>query len=430
VKVAVRIAFVVQRYGLEVSGGAELEARLIAEHLAPYVQVEVLTTCALDYVTWKNHYPPGIEQVNGIPVRRFPVRTPRDMVVFNQFSAKILSGPHSYYDEIQWMAMQGPDVPGLFQFIRDHQRNYDLFLFFTYLYSTTFVGLQIVPFKSILVPTAHDEPWIYLDIFRTVFHLPRAFVFNSFEEERFVRSYFQNRYIPGAILGVGIEVQSVPSLAMLADEYILYLGRIDESKGCGELFRYFLRYKAETHDPVKLVLVGSQVMAVPKHPDILALGFLEDADRFCWLQYANLLVMPSPYESLSMATLEAWALGVPVLVNAAAVVLKSHCLRSQGGLYYNTEDEFIAALRLLRSDKDLRVRLGAQGKAYVEREYRWESLEKRYVVFFRKIYDLIYAGASGQAMGGADTTAFISQNSDCDRDQYAGVRHSGGSGIG
>jgi len=384
-----RIAFVVQRYGLEVNGGAELEARLIAEHLAPYIQVEVLTTCALDYMTWANHYAPGMEQVNGIPVRRFPVRAPRDLALFNQVSAQLVAKPHTYFDEVRWMSLQGPDVPDLFQFIREHQKDYDLFLFFTYLYSTAFLGLQLVPFKSILFPTAHDEPWIYLDMFRALFNLPRAFIFNSIEEEHFVANLFQNSHIPRAVLGVGIDIPPIPDTQVLAEDYIVYVGRVDESKGCGEMFRYFLRYKEETDDPVKLVLIGTEAMAIPTHPDILRMGYMKE-ERFAWLRQARLLILPSAYESLSLATLEAWALGIPVLVNGAAVVLKGHCLRSHGGLYYHQEREFMLALRKMRSNDALRAEMGSKGRDYVENNYGWEKIEKEYVSFLRKIYRQIY----------------------------------------
>lgn len=418
-----KIGFVVQRYGLEVSGGAELEARLLAEHLSPYVQVEVLTTCALDYMTWANHYPAGLTQVNGIPVHRFPVQSPRDVTAFNRFSTDILARPHSRYDEIRWMELQGPNAPTLFDFLCEYHHRYDLLLFFTYLYATTFWGLQIAPFKSILFPTAHDEEWIYFEIFRTVFHLPRGFIFNSPEEDLFVRTLFHNEHIPGIALGVGVEIPPHQSSQVIKEPYLLYLGRIDQSKGCDELFRYFLRYKGETHDPIKLVLIGSQAMPIPDHPDIVFLGFMKE-ERFGWLERAELLILPSPHESLSLATLEAWALGVPVLVNATAAVLKSHCLRGQGGLYYSTEDDFIAALRLLRSDSQLRVRLGAQGKAYVEREYRWERIEKAYVEFFRKMYDLVYASPSCETKGGSSAGAFATWNTDRYSDQSIGIGNS------
>jgi glycosyltransferase involved in cell wall biosynthesis len=385
-----RIAFVVQRYGLEVNGGAEMEARLVAEHVAPYLQVEVLTSCAVDYMTWENFYPPGAERVNGIVVRRFAVRQPRDVPSFNLLSAHVLSNPHTFYEEIEWMRQQGPDVPGLFDFIRQQHNQYDLFLFFTYLYATTFVGMQIVPFKSILFPTAHEESWIHLGIFRTPFHLPRAFIFNSEEEEHFVRTLFHNDHIPGAVLGVGIEIPPVPQVDVLDQDYVLYLGRVDESKGCKDLFEFFLHYKTATRDPIKLVLIGQSVMPVPSHPDIIALGYMKE-ERFAWLERAQSLILPSSQESLSLSTLEAWMMQVPVLVNGKSVVLKGHCLRSQGGLCYDNETEFVAALHQLRADPRLRSTLGQRGKAYVQRQYNWEGITNAYVRFFRRVYDMVNA---------------------------------------
>lgn len=390
-----RIAIIVQRYGVEVNGGAELEARLVAEHLAPYLQVEVLTTCARDYMTWQNEYPAGVETINGIPVRRFPVRAPRQVAQFDQFTAKILAAPATWYDQVEWMARQGPDVPALFEFLRAQHHRYDLLIFYTYLYATTFIGLQIAPQKSILVPTAHDEPWIYFDLFRTVFHLPRGLIFNSPEEQVLVRRLFHNEYIPGAVLGVGIEVSPGASQRLLDADYILYMGRVDRSKNCDELFRYFIEYKRVTHDPIKLVLLGSLMMPVPAHPDIVALGYVSDAERFTWLQHAQAFVMPSQNESLSMATLEAWAMGVPVLVNGAAIVLKGHCQRSGGGLYYNGEDEFATCLQQLLHDKETHRTFGQRGKNYIAQFYRWERIEYDYITFLRQIYKQIYSNTLG-----------------------------------
>ncbi|RME57115.1 MAG: glycosyltransferase family 1 protein, partial [Caldilineae bacterium] len=275
-----RVAFVVQRYGPEINGGAEMEARMLAERLSPYVQIDVLTTCAADYMTWENVYPPGRVVIDGVPVHRFPVRAPRDVDAFNRHSSEILGRPRSFYDEMRWMELQGPDAPDLLRYIDIHQDEYDLFLFFTYLYTTTFWGLQIVPHKSLLLPTAHDERWIHFNIFRALFHLPRGFIFNTVEEEAFVRAKFHNAYIPGAVLGVGIDIPVPPPIETLEQEYILYLGRVDASKGCNELFHHFLRYKEATGDPVKLVLIGGATMPIPQHPDILYLGYLKGERHF------------------------------------------------------------------------------------------------------------------------------------------------------
>ena len=75
-----KLAVVVQRYGADIGGGAELHARYLAERLSRHVEVRVLTTCARDYVSWRNHWPAGEDRVNGVTVERFPVAQERDIV--------------------------------------------------------------------------------------------------------------------------------------------------------------------------------------------------------------------------------------------------------------------------------------------------------------------------------------------------------------
>lgn len=398
-----KIAFVVQRYGLEVNGGAELEARQIAEAVSPYVQVEVLTTCATDYLTWNNVYAPGVEKLNGVLVRRFAVRQPRDIEAFGRFQNEMFASPRNVYAETRWMALQGPDAPELVDFVRARQDDYDLFLFFTYLYASTWQCLPLVAHKSILFPTAHDEPPIFLDLFQSLFRLPRGFIFNAPEEDAFVRKTFANEYIPGAVLGVGVEVPQPPPTPVLDEDFILYLGRIDINKGCGELFEHFAEYKRATSDNLKLVLIGAQAMAVPDRPDIIKIGFMKE-ERFAWLAKARALVLPSPFESLSLVTLESWALGVPVLVNGRCDVLAGQCQRSNGGLYYTDRDEFVESLRLLRSNEALRLSLGRNGRGYVTEKYDWNNVTRDYISFFRATLERVRATSRGDS-GGAGQPA-------------------------
>ena len=144
-----KIAFVVQRYGTEILGGSEYHCRLIAERVAERHQVEVLTTCAREYITWKNEYPEGADRVRGVTVRRFPTTRTRDLAAFNQYSDWIFNNSHTRQDELEWLKQQGPWTPALVEYLRRTHQQYDVLIFFTYLYATTVLGVEVNPARSI-----------------------------------------------------------------------------------------------------------------------------------------------------------------------------------------------------------------------------------------------------------------------------------------
>ena len=385
------IAFVVQRYGLEINGGAELHCRWVAEHMRKYIPVEVLTSCAYDYITWRNHYPESEEVINDIRVRRFPVTKPRRPERFGRLQNYILEHEHREKDELAWLEEEGPTSPKLIHFIRKHESDYDYFIFFSYRYYHAYWGIHTVPGKSILVPTAEHDPVIHLKIFRDLFRMPRAFIYNSEEERVMIQTLSRNQSVPGLVVGVGTEVPSSFSAERFRQKhgvdgpYMIYVGRIDQNKGCPHLFDHFLRFKKDTGSDIKLVLIGNTVLKIPSHPDVRHLGFLPEEDKFDALSGAELLVMPSFYESLSMVTLEAWALGRAVLANAHCEVLKGQCQRSNGGLYYENYPEFREALKLLLASPRLRAVLGENGKAYYDANYTWDIIEKKYLAIMNEL---------------------------------------------
>jgi glycosyltransferase involved in cell wall biosynthesis len=425
----VKIAFIIQRYGAEVLGGSEHLCRLVAERLAATHEVDVLTTCARDYVTWRNEYAEGADRVKGVTVRRFSTSTTRDIEAFNRYSDWIYNNPHSRSDEMSWVKQQGPWAPGLIEYLKRNHQQYDVLIFFTYLYATTVLGLEVAPHRSILVSTAHDEPAIRLDIFKEVFSTPAALCYLTESEREFVQAHFVERPLLEEVVGVGVDLpqqqpyprmperppdddgpqgtgdaggsddeaqsREFPSHLLargavfrrrhrLYGPIALYGGRIDPGKGCEELIQYFSEYVKDGGDAT-LVLMGVKLMALPEEPFIRFAGLLSERERLQALEAATVVVCPSPYESLSLLALESLSVGTPVLVNARSAVLVEHAIRSNGGLWYADRDEFVEALKLLVGDEAVRRALGRNGRDYVRRHYRWDVVLGKYERLFAKI---------------------------------------------
>ena len=201
-----RIAFIVQRYGSEVLGGSEHLCRLVAERLAAHHDVEVLTTCARDYVTWKNEYPEGSDRIRGVTVRRFATARTRDLDSFNKYSDWIFANPHTRDDEMEWLKQQGPWCPALIDHLKRQHQQYDVLIFFTYLYAPTVLGTEVSPGRSILVPTAHDEPAIRLEVFKDLFSRVAALCYLTEGEKQFVQRQFPDRALLEELIGVGVDI--------------------------------------------------------------------------------------------------------------------------------------------------------------------------------------------------------------------------------
>ncbi len=378
-----RLAFVIQRYGLEVAGGAELHCRWLAERLARRHDVEVFATRALDYLEWRNHYPKGIEVVGGIPVHRHTVRRTRNARKFASLSNLCFHESHTRDEEEAWVRENGPYSPELVRKVARSRERFDRFIFYCYRYYQTYHGLPTVRDRAILVPTAEEDPAIQLGIFKDFFRTPRGILYLTPEEQALVEEASGNQAVPSAVVGSGLNLPPVdPGLdfAMrhgITRPFVLYVGRIDKNKGCVTLFAYFRKFLEETGADIELVLAGSAVIPVPDHPRIRHVGRVSEEEKVAALRQCRLLVMPSAYESLSIVTLEAWKLGAPVLVNARCRVLMGQCLRSNGGLFYHGYAEFAEGLHLLLDRPPLAQALGRQGQAWVESECAWQTVEGR-----------------------------------------------------
>jgi glycosyltransferase involved in cell wall biosynthesis len=251
-------------------------------------------------------------------------------------------------------------------------------LFWSFRYYQTFFGLPEVSDRAILLPTAEEDPVIRLRILDRFFARPAGYLFLTPEEQELVAEHTSRPILRSAVIGIGLDAARRPRTPpTIARPYVLYLGRIDPNKGCETLLRYFLKHEESAAAHVPLVMAGPANMPIPDHPAIVRLGFVAEDARDALLANASALIVPSPYESLSMVLLEAWNHGVPALVNGRCRVLKGQALRSNGALYYQSYDEFARGLDQILGHPDFAQTLGQQGLAYVEKEYRWPQVMNR-----------------------------------------------------
>ena len=390
-----KIACVVHRYGTDIAGGSEAHCRHVAEHLAHDHDVTILTTCARDHISWRNEYEAGESTLGPLRAHRFPVAKQRSLHEFADISEKAFSGIATPGEQEDWFRQNGPEAPALLEHLRREGHRYDAVLFWAFRYAEVYFGLPLVESKSILVPTAEDDPVVRMPVLEEFFKRPRGYVFLTPEEQELVERQVAAPLPLSCVIGSGLDPASSidtsgVDLAALGvrDPYLLYLGRIDPNKGCADLLQHFVRFAAESNQRVQLVMAGPVSMPIVQHPAIVYLGFVGNELRETLLRRTRFLMMPSRFESLSLVLLEAWNHGKAAVVNAHCQVLKGQALRANGALYYRNYDEFERCISYLLEKPDLAEELGRQGLAYVEREYRWPAV-------VAKVNDVIAQVAAG-----------------------------------
>jgi glycosyltransferase involved in cell wall biosynthesis len=414
-----RLAFVLPRYGPEIASGPEHAGRLLAEQAAQRHQVDVLTTCARSDSTWKNDYPEVVDRLRGVLVRRFAVNQPHDHEALERAAAAALGATRTRGAELEWVRCLGPSSPGLHDYLRRNHRSYDALVFVSLWHHTTVHGLRVAPERSVLFPCLRLAPVLRFGLWADVLSWPRAVGFFSHAERRLVRSYVGIRPTRDEVVGVGVATpreqsyprhQQDPADAVadgdeapgdggpsaegahlsgrgvpfrrrhrLYDPFALYGGRVEPDNGSEDMLEYFAGYAdADGESGTPLLLMGVKMMQVPAGPLIRLAGVLPERDRTHAYEAADVTLAPSPDDPLALALLESLAVGTPVLASARNPVAVEHCRRSNGGLYYATRDEFVAAFRLLTTNAALRARLGENGRVYVRQHFRWNDVLGRF----------------------------------------------------
>jgi len=387
-----KVAFVTPRYGPQVIGGAETAARQLAEHLVAETawEAEAYSTCALDPHTWADELEPGDTEINGVPVHRFASAHGR-VPDFYGLDGRVRLAPQlATRDEgRRWVDYNGPVSPALVDAVC--AADADVVAFYPYLYHPTVAAIGRVPMPAVLHPAAHDEPCLYLPVFRGTFGDADAFCFHTASERHLVERTYPVAEKPQIVLGLGVGESAGTGrpggeiLGLGSRPYIVSVGRVDEHKGSKMLAEFFATYKERHPGPLALALVGPISVELDPHPDIVTTGVVDEPDKWDIVHDALFAVSPSALESFSLVVLEAWVDRVPVLVNGTCGPTREHCERSGGGLWFSSYPEFEATLDHLLGDPALRATLGGNGRAYVDRFYKWPVLIARYAEFLTGI---------------------------------------------
>lgn len=386
-----KVAYVVPRYGAQVIGGAEYGARMLAERLVSMAgwEVEVLTTCALDAGTWVDELPAGSSVEAGVEVHRFSVRSTRHPH-FDRLSPQVLHDPEGAAGaaERAWIDRQGPVSDGLLDAIRTSDA--DLVAFYPYLYHPTVAGVPLAAGRAVMHPAAHDEAPIRLPLFRDVFAGVDGFVFQTDGERELVEGLFAIGHRRRIVLGLGVEPEegdagAAAALGLGDRPYLVCIGRVDDGKGVRTLSRFFAAYKERHPGPLALALVGPVVDRPDAHPDIVVTGPVPEDVKWGALRGALALLNPSGYEAFSLVLIEAWAAGVPVVVNERCAATREHVERSAGGFAFDGYARFEVVLERLLADAGLRHALAEAGRSYVSERFSWPAVIGRYTTFLEGV---------------------------------------------
>jgi glycosyltransferase involved in cell wall biosynthesis len=381
-----KILYTVQRYGSQIVGGSEAACRHFSEELVHRGHdVEVMTSCAQSYIDWGDEYAPGTEEINGVIVHRLPVVERRTDELFGPLHGHMMNKPASspLFEQQRWARLMGPQLQDQRSWLLRNAERFDVAVFMTYLYSTTTAGLPTLANRlpTILQPTAHDEPPVYVSLFQSIFRQPDAFLFFTPEERAIVERIFHIE-TKGNTVGIGIDQFSPPGDGerfrrehnLGSAPYLLYVGRLDPSKGVGELMNFFVEMKKRSNGDVMLVLAGDAQIDIPDHPDIRLTGFLTEQGKRDALAGSMALVQSSYFESFSIVLCEAWVQNRPALVQGKCEVLRGQAMRSGGAIPYEGFAEFEASVDFLLQNPEVADQLGLSGHEYVRKNYGWDTV--------------------------------------------------------
>ncbi|XDD46285.1 glycosyltransferase family 4 protein [Leptospira sp. WS39.C2] len=388
-----KILFITPRFLQNASGGAEKLAVDYVNILSESHDVTICTSTAKNYVTWKNEFKPGYYTENSYTIIRFPVKKQRNIEYMNQILNQCLAEGDkvSTKDQLDFLTEQGPFCPELIDYVSQNQSQFDLIILIGYLYYPVVMSIPLLKKPFVIVPTFHDEPPFRLPIYRQTYLNHYNYSFNAPEELQVYESYTKNKAKRYFLIGTFVEdtFQTESTFQKFDSKQLLTIGRIEPAKGYPELFHNFTDWKKiRNRTDVMLKCLGSVFsMDVSKIKDISFSGFVSEEEKISEIQKSYLLLNPSAYESFSISIMESWLQKKPVLVNGKSTVMKGHCIRSQGGLYYSDRVSFQRMLDYLLENEGITKQMGENGRKYVIANFSKEVIKIKLNQMISKLLD-------------------------------------------
>lgn len=171
---------------------------------------------------------------------------------------------------------------------------------------------------------------------------------------------------------------------------ILFIGRIDEIKGTDLLINSFIKIHKDLPN-YQLVICGFDGGILKKLKDICKkynvdtkVKFLDPiwgSEKISAYKSAEIFVIPSRYDTMTIVALEAAILATPIIITKQCDF--NELKKSNGAVLVNSNISDISkALKSTLKNKDLKS-MGKKLKKYVKNNYNWNLVSKNFEKMFR-----------------------------------------------
>ncbi|MBN1870928.1 MAG: glycosyltransferase family 4 protein [Candidatus Omnitrophica bacterium] len=397
-------------------GGNEIQAKMISEHIVKSgEQVYVFTSDATNLYEIHDHSRKIIrcakkEIINGVSVRRFKsfyniqsfVNRRMDQIRGGYRLKSLLVG------DADEMWRHGPFLPGMLWAIAWLRPDIMLSIN-TYFMSTYFCYLAKKMFRIpwVISPSTHvTQEWYFSDLNIRMLNAADHIVTSTEFERKFIAERI-NDTAKISVIGQGLEPEKFletdgkayrTKLGIGDNPVVFYVGRRDLRKGVATLLEA-MDQVWDAYSRAKLIIAGNNFsnnetaiqgvkdrISPRKRENLIEIRNFSDEEKYEIFNAGDIFVMPSSIDSFGFVYLEAWICGKPVIAcrNMPQGTFMEEGRDSLLVDYENAQQVSTAIIKLIEN-KELRKRLGENGKRKVLEQYTWDKIANNYHELYQRV---------------------------------------------